>query len=166
MATAPEPSAQFPSDLGTDMPVSSAPMETTHDDGAPTDTQSTRLMLTTAAHFVQQHLHSQLADLGLTPLNLSVLSGLAELRQAAAEEVSAQCLLSEQVSERSLSELEQLGFVETQQGIHTITDAGSKALANARTLEDALFAETSSTLRLELSSLISRLRDGGVLDAS
>lgn len=141
-------------------------METTHDDGAPTNTQSTRLMLTTAAHFVQQHLHSELAEVGLTPLDLSVLSGLAELREATPQDIAAQCLLSESISERSLTELEQLGFVETQHGVHTITDAGSSALAEARSLEDALFAETSSTLRLELSSLISRLRDGGVLDAN
>ncbi|WP_309071010.1 helix-turn-helix domain-containing protein [Arthrobacter sp.] len=165
MATAPEPSAQISTDLGSDLPASSAPIETTHDDGAPTDTHSTRLMLTTAAHFVQQHLHSQLAELGLTPLDLSVLSGLAELREATAREIAEQCLLSESVSERSLIELTQLGFVETQQGVHRITDAGASALADARTLEDALFAETSTTLRLELSSLISRLRDGGVLDA-
>jgi hypothetical protein len=134
-------------------------------DGVPVDTHSTRLMLTTAAHFVQQHLHSQLAGLGLTPLDLSVLSGLAELPGATVPQIAAQCLLSEAASERSLTELTHLRFVKAEKGVHTITDEGSKALADARALEDALFAEKSTTLRMELSSLISRLRDGGVLDA-
>jgi DNA-binding MarR family transcriptional regulator len=133
-------------------------------DGVPVDTHSTRLMLTTAAHFVQQHLHSQLAGLGLTPLDLSVLSGLAELPGATVPDIAAQCLVSEAASERSLTELAQLQFVKAGEGVHTITDEGRKALADARALEDALFAEKSTTLRMELSSLIRRLRDGGVLD--
>ncbi len=167
MATASDPSIASAPDFGTDLPLSPVPAgtaEPNHDD-APVDTHSTRLMLTTAAHFVQQHLHSQLADLGLTPLDLSVLSGLAELPGATAPEVAAQCLLSEATSERSLAELAQLGFVAVEGGVHTMTEAGSNALADARALEDALFAEKSTTLRMELSSLISRLRDGGVLDA-
>lgn len=166
MTTAPDPSVQSTPDFGVDVPASqvSSGAAALNSEGAPVETHSTRLMLTTAAHFVQQHLHSQLADLGLTPLDLSVLSGLAELPGATVSEVAAQCLLSEATSERSLAELAQLGFVMAEKGVHTITDAGSGALADARTLEDALFAEKSTTLRMELSSLISRLRDGGVLD--
>ena len=165
MATASESSAHFTSDPGTEVPVSAEAAETIHNDGAPVETHSTRLMLTTAAHFVQQHLHAELANLGLTPLDLSVLSGLAELPGATVADIAAQCLLSEPVSDRSLTELDQLGFVESKQDVYTITDKGSTVLAEARALEDALFAEKSTTLRLELSSLISRLRDGGVLDA-
>lgn len=167
MATAPEPSFQTTPDFGADLTASTASCSTTalNDDGAPVETHSTRLMLTTAAHFVQEHLHSQLADLGLTPLDLSVLSGLAELSQAAISEIATQCLLPESTTEHSLAELTQLGFVEIQNDTHSVTDAGSRALEHARALEDALFAETSTTLRMELSSLISRLRDGGVLDA-
>ena len=168
MSTAQDRSAQSTPDLGTDAPdspASAGAAEISEADGAPVDTHSTRLMLTTAAHFVQQHLHSQLAELGLTPLDLSVLSGLAELRGATVSEIAAQCLLSEAVSETSLINLTESGFAEAEEGVHSITDAGSKALAEARTLEDELFSEKSTTLRMELSSLISRLRDGGVLDA-
>lgn len=168
MATASDSSIASAPDTGTGVPgplVPSAVAELSHNDGAPVDTHSTRLMLTTAAHFVQQHLNSQLADLGLTPLDLSVLSGLAELPGATVSEVAAQCLLSETASERFLAELTQLGFVSVEGGVYTMTEAGSRVLADARALEDALFAEKSTTLRMELSSLISRLRDGGVLDA-
>lgn len=163
MSTAPDLSAQITSDPGADLPVSFGTAEIT-DDGAPLQTHSTRLMLTTAAHFVQEHLHSQLAELGLTPIDLSVLSGLAELSGAATPEVAAQCLLSEDVTERSLAELSQLGFVKVENGMYSMTAAGGRALTEARDLEDALFAEKSTTLRMELGSLISRLRDGGVLD--
>ena len=168
MDTAPDPSALFAPDLAADLPVSpvsSVGSETNDGDGAPVDAQSTRLMLTTAAHFVQQHLHSQLADLGLTPLDVSVLSGLGELSEATVSEIAAQCLLSESATDRSLSELKQLGFVKAENGVYTMTNVGGQALADARALEDALFAEKSTTLRMELSSLISRLREGGVLDA-
>lgn len=168
MATAQDRSAQSTPDFNADVPaspVSSGVAEIGLAAGAPIDTHSTRLMLTTAAHFVQQHLHSQLAEFGLTPLDSSVLSGLAELSEATVSEIAAQCLLSESVSESSLTNLTESGFVEAEEGVHSITEAGSKALAEARALEDELFAEKSTTLRMELSSLISRLRDGGVLDA-
>ncbi|WP_323959774.1 hypothetical protein GC088_14750 [Arthrobacter sp. JZ12] len=132
---------------------------------APVDTQSTRLMLTTAAHFIQQHLESELAGLGLTPLGLSVLSGLAELPGASAPALASQCLLSVPTTEGTLAELEVPGFVAAAAGEYSLTGAGRAVLTEARKLEDDLFAEKSTTLRLELSALISRLRDGGVLDA-
>lgn len=163
MSTAPDPSVDNSTDLGADLPVSFSTAEI-NDDGAPLHTHSTRLMLTTAAHFVQEHLHSELAQLGLTPIDLSVLSGLAELSGAATPEVAAQCLLSGDITEHSLAELSQRGFVTLENGVYSMTAAGSRALIEARDLEDALFAEKSTTLRMELGSLISRLRDGGVLN--
>jgi DNA-binding MarR family transcriptional regulator len=165
MAAAQDNAAQSTAESGVDLPVPI--LSSTHpgmidDAGAPVDTHSTRLMLTTAAHFVQQHLHSELAELGLTPLDLSVLSGLAERPGAGVSEIAAQCLLSESTVERSLAEMAQSGYVEANGG-HTISADGSRALAHARALEDELFAEKSTTLRMELSSLINRLRDGGAL---
>lgn len=129
----------------------------------PDQNQSTRLMLTTAAHFVQQHLHEQLSALGLTPPGLSVLSGLAELSEASVPEIAAQCLVSEAMAEDAVRELSESGFVHAPAGRHSLTSAGTTALAAARDLEDALFAEKSTTLRLELSALIRRLQDGGLL---
>ncbi|WP_299168731.1 MarR family winged helix-turn-helix transcriptional regulator [uncultured Arthrobacter sp.] len=166
MATAPDPSTQTTPVSDADLTSSTAFSGTTalNDDGTPVETHSTRLMLTTAAHFVQEHLHSQLADLGLTPLDLSVLSGLVELPGAATSEIATQCLLPDSATERSLAELTQLGFVEIKDDTHSLTAAGSRALEQARALEDALFTEKGTTLRIELSSLISRLRDSGVLD--
>lgn len=166
MDTAPDPSVQTPPAVGVDLPASPVRSDGTepNDDAAPVDSPSTRLMLTTAAHFVQQRLHSQLAGLGLTPLDLSVLSGLAELSAPSPSAIATQCLLSESITEQSLAELTQLGFVEVENGVYSMTAAGSGAFEDARALEDALFAERSTTLRMELSSLISRLRDGGVLE--
>lgn len=168
MPTVQNSSAESAPDSESDLPISQGgplfPADTEFTDDAPVETHSARLMLTTAAHFVQQHLHSQLADLGLTPLDLTVLSGLAELPGATVSEIATQCLLSESTTEGSLAELTQLGFVAAENGVHTMSSAGSRALADARALEDALFAEKSTTLRMELSSLISRLRDGGVLE--
>lgn len=167
MAAAQDNTAQSTPESGVDLPapnLSPAASGMNDDAGAPVDTHSTRLMLTTAAHFVQQHLHSELAELGLTPLDLSVLSGLAEHPGAGASDIAAQCLLSESTVERSLAELAQLGYVVAENGRHTISADGSRALTDARALEDELFAEKSTTLRMELSSLINRLRDGGVLD--
>lgn len=176
MTTAPDPSAESLRVPGDDLTESFAPLtssdfpdftdsaEISDDLEAPVDTHSTRLMLTTAAHFVQQHLHSQLVDLGLSPLGLSVLNGLAELQQATGPEVAGHCLLSETTSEDTFAQLQERGFVHSQDGVYSMTDAGGRALSDARELEDSLFAEKSTTLRMELSSLISRLRDGGVLD--
>lgn len=130
----------------------------------PADTQSTRLMLTTAAHFIQQHLEAELAGLGLSPLGLSVLSGLAEVPDSSAPALAAQCLLSVATTEQTLTELGEAGFVTTTADVYSLTDSGRAVLAGARKLEDDLFAEKSTTLRLELSALIGRLRDGGVLD--
>lgn len=167
MAAAQDNTAQSTPESGAALPVStlsSADSGMNDDASAPVDTHSTRLMLTTAAHFVQQHLHSELAELGLTPLDLSVLSGLAEHPGAGASDIAAQCLLSESTVEHSLAELAQLGYLEAEKAGHTISADGSRALTAARALEDELFAEKSTTLRMELSSLINRLRDGGVLD--
>jgi DNA-binding MarR family transcriptional regulator len=167
MAAAQDNTAQSTPESGVDLPIpilSSTDSGTNDNPGAPVDTHSTRLMLTTAAHFVQQHLHSELAEVGLTPLDLSVLSGLAERPGAGVPEIATQCLLSGSSVERSLSELAQLGYVEAEDGGYTISADGSRVLADARALEDELFAEKSITLRMELSSLINRLRDGGALD--
>jgi hypothetical protein len=167
MAAAQDNTARSTPESGVDLPVpilSSTDSGMIDDAGAPVDTHSTRLMLTTAAHFVQQHLHSELAGLGLTPLDLSVLSGLAERPGAGVPEIAAQCLLPTSSVEHSLSELAQLGYVEAENGGHIISADGSRALADARALEDELFAEKSTTLRMELGSLINRLRDGGALD--
>ena len=164
MATASDPGMHTPSDPGIDLPDPFSTAEINENDGAPLHTHSTRLMLTTAAHFVQEHLHSQLAELRLTPVDLSVLSGLAELSAASIPDVAAQCLLSEEITARSLAELSQLEFVKAENARSSMTAAGRRALTEARDLEDDLFAEKSTTLRMELGSLISRLRDGGVLD--
>lgn len=164
MARAQDPSPLHVSASDTGVPGPVPPDESGSRAAVPVETHSTRLMLTTAAHFVQQHLNAELAELGLTPLGLPVLSGLAELPHAAVPAVAAQCLLSEDFVRRTLEELEEAGYVGVEDSAYFLTDAGSAALTEARKLEDALFAEKSSTLRLELSGLISRLRDGGVLD--
>ncbi len=157
MATAQEPTLEAHADAS-----SAGPAEAVIQ---PVETQSTRLMLTTAAHFVQQHLHAELAELDLTPLGLSVLSGLAELPPAAVPAIATQCVLSRNAAEQTLEELLRAGLVGIDAGLYSLTAEGRNALTQARGLEDALFAETSATLRLELGALISRLREGGVLDS-
>lgn len=157
MAPAPDPGAPSAPEAVDDSSQLTSPSES----ALPEETQSTRLMLTTAAHFVQQHLHDQLADLGLTPRGLSVLSAIADLSRATVAEVAQQCLLSESAAERTLDELAESDLVDADAGLYGMTYSGSAAFAAARDLEDALFAEKSTTLRLELSTLITRLRDGG-----
>lgn len=131
--------------------------------GPDSDIQSTRIMLTTAAHFVQQHLEDQLAELGLSPLGLTVLSGIEELAHPSPEDIAAQCLLPTETVNVTLLELADTGLVAASGGGYTLTESGEASLADAHRLEETMLAEKSTTLRLELSALIDRLRESGAL---
>ncbi|NJC24057.1 DNA-binding MarR family transcriptional regulator [Arthrobacter pigmenti] len=157
MVSAQDPSASNPADSADEQPTPFAAKEGGYLD----PDQSTRLMLTTAAHFVQQHLHDQLGALGLSPAGHTVLSGLADLQEAGVSEIAGQCLLAESAVEEALQELAASDLVDGGSDVYRLTYAGKAILADAWDLEDSLFAQKTTALRQELGTLISKLREGG-----
>ncbi|WP_028281251.1 hypothetical protein [Arthrobacter sp. H5] len=137
------------------------PLTTALESPAQVDHQSTRLMLATAAFFLERHLEEGIADLGITPIGAFFLGLLADGPQAEIHDLAQQGLISNDVTTRETDRLVSLGCAEPHSsGGLVITNHGRTVLTKARQVEDELLRSVghSPGLRHVLQTLIDQLR--------